>query len=49
MVKLIRESKYGIYDLCRAEPGKTLKSPGSNMPLELGIFIGAIKFGAKAI
>lgn len=47
IVKLIGESKYGIHDLCRVELDKTSKLPRFNMPLELGIFIGAIKFGSK--
>jgi hypothetical protein len=47
IVRLIKESKYGIHDLCRVELDKTSKLPRFNMPLELGIFIGAIKFGGK--
>ena len=47
IVKLISKSKYGIHDLCRVELDKTSKLPRFNMPLELGIFIGAIKFGGK--
>lgn len=47
IVKLIGESKYAIHDLCRVELDKTSKLPRFNMPLELGIFIGAIKFGGK--
>lgn len=49
IVKLIEESKYGIHDLCRVELDNNLKLPRFNMPLELGIFIGAIKFGTKNI
>lgn len=49
IVKLIEESKYGINDLCRVELDNDLKLPRFNMPLELGIFIGAIKFGTKRI
>jgi hypothetical protein len=45
IVKLISASKYGIHDLCRVELDGNLKLPRFNMPLELGIFIGAIKFG----
>jgi hypothetical protein len=45
IVNLISASKYGIHDLCRVELDSTLKLPRFNMPLELGIFIGAIKFG----
>ncbi|MEJ7680421.1 MAG: hypothetical protein WKG06_21725 [Segetibacter sp.] len=49
IVKLIEESKYGIHDLCRVELDNNLKLPRFNMPLELGIFIGAIKFGTKNV
>ena len=45
IVKLIAASKYGIHDLCRVELDSHLQLPRFNMPLELGIFIGAIKFG----
>ena len=48
IVKLISESKYGIHDLCRVELDKTSRLPRFNMPLELGIFIGALKFGARS-
>ncbi|MCY7292150.1 MAG: hypothetical protein LH615_08205, partial [Ferruginibacter sp.] len=47
IIQLIKESKYGIHDLCRVELDTTSKLPRFNMPLELGIFIGAIKFGSK--
>ncbi|MBK7938375.1 MAG: hypothetical protein IPJ82_15415 [Lewinellaceae bacterium] len=44
---LIANSQYAIHDLSRV----TLKSlndlPRFNMPLELGIFIGCIRFGSK--
>lgn len=49
IVTLIAESKYGIHDLCRVELDHDLKLPRFNMPLELGIFIGAIKFGMKKV
>ena len=48
-MQLISESNYGIHDLCRVELDKTSKLPRFNMPLELGIFIGAIKFGGRTI
>lgn len=47
IVKLIGDSKYGIHDLCRVELDSISKLPRFNMPLELGIFIGSIKFGSK--
>lgn len=48
IVKLIAASKYGIHDLCRVELDSNLQLPRFNMPLELGIFIGAIQFGDPA-
>ncbi|HDY66003.1 MAG TPA: hypothetical protein ENH84_07225 [Phycisphaerae bacterium] len=45
IVKLIRECKYGIHDISRTEIDKDTKLPRFNMPLELGIFLGAKKFG----
>jgi len=45
IVGLIKESKYSIHDLSRVSLSKTNKLPRFNMPLELGIFIGAIEFG----
>lgn len=49
VVRLNEESKLGIHDLCRVELDNDLKLPRFNMPLELGIFIGAMKFGKKSI
>lgn len=43
---LIRQSKYGIHDLSRTSPDKAHRLPRFNMPLELGIFLGARKFGS---
>lgn len=47
IIRLIKESRYGIHDLCRVGLDETSKLPRFNMPLELGIFIGAIKFGSR--
>jgi len=44
---LIRQSKYGIHDLSRTGLDKTHRLPRFNMPLELGIFLGAAKFGSR--
>jgi hypothetical protein len=49
IVQLIRDSKYGIHDLCRVELDGNLQLPRFNMPLELGIFIGATKFGDETL
>ena len=45
ILRLIRESKYGIHDICRTELDETNRLPRFNMPLELGIFLGARRFG----
>ena len=45
---LISECRFGIHDLSRTEVDKVSKLPRFNMPLELGIFIGAKRFGGKA-
>lgn len=47
IVQLIRESKYSIHDLSRVSLDETSQLPRFNMPLELGICIGAIEFGSK--
>ncbi len=47
IVQLIRESKYSIHDLSRVALSETENLPRFNMPLELGICIGAIEFGTK--
>ena len=43
--KIIKECRYGIHDISRTEldPGSNL--PRFNMPLELGVFLGAKRFG----
>jgi hypothetical protein len=47
IIQLIRESKYSIHDLSRVTLDGTSNLPRFNMPLELGICIGAIEFGSK--
>jgi hypothetical protein len=47
IIQLIKESKYSIHDLSRVTLDKTSNLPRFNMPLELGICIGAIEFGTK--
>ena len=39
--ELIESSKYGIHDLSRVDLDKSTNLPRFNMPLELGIFLGA--------
>ena len=47
IVQLIRESRYSIHDLSRVSVDEVARLPRFNMPLELGICIGAIEFGDK--
>lgn len=42
---LIRDCRFGIHDISRTEPDETHGLPRFNMPLELGVFLGAAKFG----
>ena len=48
IVRLIKESQYSIHDLSRVTLSGTSNLPRFNMPLELGIFIGAIEFGSTS-
>lgn len=45
IVKIISECKYGIHDISRTDLDKKTNLPRFNMPLELGMFIGAKRFG----
>lgn len=45
ILKIIEESAYGIHDLSRTELDKNTNLPRFNMPLELGVFLGATHFG----
>ena len=45
--KIIAESRYGIHDLSRTELDKDRCLPRFNMPLELGVFLGAKRYGDK--
>jgi hypothetical protein len=42
---IIAESKYGIHDISKTELDAGSQLPRFNMPLELGLFLGARKFG----
>lgn len=42
---IIADSKYGIHDLSRTEPDRKSSLPRFNMPLELGVFLGAKRYG----
>lgn len=41
IVEIIRDSQFGIHDISRVELDKTTGLPRFNMPLELGLFLGA--------
>src|SRR5262245_29911477 len=45
--KIIKDCRYGIHDISRTELDRTHNLPRFNMPLELGIFLGAKRFGTK--
>ena len=42
---IIADCRYGIHDISRTELDETSRLPRFNMPLELGVFLGAKKFG----
>lgn len=44
---IIAQCRLGIHDLSRVEVSKSSKLPRFNMPLELGIFLGAKHFGTQ--
>jgi len=45
--RIIGESRYGIHDMSKTEPDADSGLPRFNMPLELGLFLGAPKFGGR--
>src|SRR5919199_4584510 len=45
IVRLVEACKYGVHDLCRVELSNGL--PRFNMPMELGIFLGARYLGSE--
>jgi hypothetical protein len=45
IAKIIAACKFGIHDISRTEPDSGTGLPRFNMPLELGIFLGAKRFG----
>ncbi len=46
IMKLIEGCRYGVHDISRTELDAVNQLPRFNMPLELGIFLGAQRFGA---
>jgi hypothetical protein len=47
IAKIIKACKYGIHDISRTELGVATGLPRFNMPLELGLFMGARRFGSN--
>jgi hypothetical protein len=45
--KIISECRLSIHDLSRVEIDRSTKLPRFNMPLELGVFLGAKHFGGR--
>ena len=45
IVKIISECKYGIHDISYTDLDRKNNLPRFNMPLELGMFLGAKRFG----
>ena len=45
--RMIRDSKYGIHDLSRTSLDSKHRLPRFNMPFELGIFLGAKRYGSR--
>lgn len=48
LCRLVTESQKSVHDLSRIELGRENNLPRFNMPLELGLFLGARRFGGKA-
>lgn len=46
---LIQESRFGIHDISRTELDFANQLPRFNMPLELGLFIGAMSYGSRKV
>ena len=48
LYNIIEECRYGIHDLSRTELDDKYWLPRFNMPLELGLFLGAKRYGDTA-
>ena len=46
ILAIIAECRFGIHDISRTELDPATKLPRFNMPFELGVFVGAKRFGA---
>jgi hypothetical protein len=47
IARIIKSCRYGIHDISRTDLGAATGLPRFNMPLELGLFLGAKRFGSK--
>lgn len=45
IAKIIAECRFGVHDISRTEPDSETGLPRFNMPLELGMFLGAKRYG----
>jgi hypothetical protein len=45
ILRIIDDCRFGIHDISRIELDPNTKTPRFNMPLELGVFLGAKRFG----
>lgn len=48
ILRIIGECPYGIHDISKTEPDPASGLPRFNMPLELGLYLGARAFGGRA-
>jgi len=47
--RIIKDCSFGIHDISKTEPDTGTGLPRFNMPFELGLFLGATKFGSRSI
>lgn len=48
ILNIVEQCRFGIHDISRTELERTTRLPRFNMPLELGIFLAAKRFGSSA-
>jgi hypothetical protein len=48
IIKMIESCRLGVHDISRTELDRENQLPRFNMPFELGLFVGAARFGTKA-
>ncbi|MCU0771391.1 MAG: nucleotide-binding protein [Verrucomicrobia bacterium] len=47
LTRIIADCAFGVHDISRTELDKASRLPRSNMPFELGLFLGAKRFGDR--